>query len=69
MKSHDHHIMLQSILPTGIQDLLHLGPRKTLMHMGKTFMKLCTKVFNPVDIQNLKTYVTETLCMLEIGGH
>jgi hypothetical protein len=34
--------------------------------MGKTLKKLCTKVFNPIDIQNLRTYVVETLCMLEI---
>jgi hypothetical protein len=66
MKNHDHHVMLQTIIPASIRDLLHLRPRKTLMHLGKTFQKLCTKVLNPTDIQNLRTYVAEILCMLKI---
>jgi hypothetical protein len=63
MKSHDHHVKLQTILPIGIRDLLYFGPRKALMHF--TFQKLCIKVFNLANIQNLKTYVTKTLCILE----
>jgi hypothetical protein len=57
MKSHDHHVMLQTIHPTGIRDLLHPRPRKTFMCLGKIFQKLCTKVLNPADIQNLRTYL------------
>lgn len=66
MKNHDHHVMLQTIILASIWDLLHLRPRKSLMHLGKTFQKLRTKVLNPTNIQNLRTYVVETLCMLEI---
>jgi hypothetical protein len=66
MKSHDHHVMLQHILPIGVHNLLHLGPRKAIIRLGRSFRKLCTKVLNVSDIPNLRTYVVETLCMLKI---
>jgi hypothetical protein len=66
MKSHDHHVMLQNILLATIQNLLHLGPKKVIIYLGRTFKKLCTKVVNLNDIPNLKTYVAKTLCMLKI---
>ncbi len=37
MKSHDHHVMVQQIMPVGIQNLLQLGPRKKLMRLGTMF--------------------------------
>lgn len=66
MKSHDHHVMLQSVLPTSIWSLLHLGPRKKIIRLGKIFQRFCTKVLNLVNIQNLRTYMIETLHILEI---
>jgi hypothetical protein len=53
MKSHDHHVMLQNILPTGIQNLLHHGPRKIIIYLGKIFQMLCKKVLNLVDVATL----------------
>jgi hypothetical protein len=66
MKSCDHHVMLQNILLATIQNLLHPGPKRVIIYLGKTFQKLCTKVVNPNDIPNFKIYVAKTLCMLEI---
>ncbi len=55
IKSHDHHVMVQQVMPTCIRNLLQLGPCKTLICLGIVFQCICTKVLN----QN------ETLCMLE----
>jgi hypothetical protein len=66
MKNHDHHIMMQHILPNGVWNLLHIGPRIAIICLGKCFQKICTKVLNPNDIRGLWTYVVETLCMLEM---
>jgi hypothetical protein len=66
MKIHDQHVMLQHIFLAGVWNLLHLCPRRAIICLGKTFQKLCTKVLNPSDIPNLKTYVAKTLSMLEI---
>jgi hypothetical protein len=46
--------------------LLHPGPMRTIICLGKTFQKLCTKVLNPNDIGGLRTYVAQSLCMFEI---
>jgi hypothetical protein len=63
MKSHDHHVMLQHILLVGVQNLLCPNPRRTIICLGTTFQKLYTKVLNPNDVPNLKTYVAENLCI------
>jgi hypothetical protein len=49
-----------------VWNLLHPSSRRVIIHLGRTFQKLCTKVLNPSDIPNLKTYLVETLCMFEI---
>ncbi len=66
MKSHDHHIMIQHILPSGVWNLLHPGPRKAIIHLGKCFQKICTKVLNPNDNGGLWSYVAKTFCILEM---
>lgn len=66
MKSHDNHVMLRHIFPTSVWNLLHPSLRRIIIHLGRTFQKLCTKVLNPSDICNSRSYVTNTLCMLEI---
>jgi len=66
MKSHDHHVMLQHILPCSICNLLHLGLRRAFIQFERAFQRICTKVLNSTDIPSLKTYVVKTLCMLEM---
>jgi hypothetical protein len=61
MKSCDHNVMLRHRLHVGIGNLLHLGPKRTIIYLVKTFHKLFTKVLNPNDIQNLRTYLVKTL--------
>jgi hypothetical protein len=66
MKSHDHHVMIQQILPACIRNILLPGVRQTIIRLSKCFQKICMKVVNPDDIPSLKVYVAETLSMLEM---
>jgi hypothetical protein len=66
MKSHDHHVMVQQILPLVVRNLLQPGPRVTIIWLGRAFGKICAKVINLNDLSNLWTYVVESLCLLEI---
>jgi hypothetical protein len=66
MKSHDHHVMIQQILPACVRNILLPGVRQTIIRLSKCFQKICMKVVNPDDIPSLKVYVAETLSMLEM---
>jgi hypothetical protein len=50
MKTHDHHDMVQQILPLVVPNLLQLGLRETVIWPRKTFGKICAKVINPNDL-------------------
>jgi hypothetical protein len=49
-----------------MRNLLQLGPIVVIIRLGITFGKICAKVINPNDLSNLRTYVPESLCHLEI---
>jgi hypothetical protein len=66
LKNHDHHVVIQHVLLNGIRSSLQLGPRTTIIRLGRMFQQICTKVVVPNEIGPLSTYVAETLCMLEI---
>jgi hypothetical protein len=60
LKSHDHHVLIQLVLLSGIRNLLQPRPKFAVIQ------QICTKVMVPNEIGLLITYVVETLCMLEI---
>lgn len=66
MKSHDHHVMIQQILPACVRNLFLLSVRQIIDTLSKRFQKICVKVVNPNEILSLKVYVVKTLSMLEI---
>lgn len=66
LKSHDHHIILQDILPASIRGLLHPGVRDAIIRLGNCLKKICTKAVDPSSIQSLQQYVAETMCILEV---
>jgi hypothetical protein len=63
MKSHDHHVMIQQILPACVRNILLPSVRQAIIY---GFKKICMKVVNPNDISSLKVYVAKTLSMLEM---
>ena len=65
LKSHDHHVLLQQIMPAAIRGSLQVGPRNAVIRMGTLFKKICAKVVDPLQIPALLDYAAETLCLFE----
>jgi hypothetical protein len=65
LKSHDYHVIMQQLLPAAIKGFLQPGPKDAIIRLGHTFQRLCAKVIDPDELPGLKTYATETLCLLE----
>ena len=67
LKSHDHHILLQQILPAAIRNSLSRGVRETIIRLGNLFQRICAKVIRINEIESLRTYAAEVLCLLEVN--
>ena len=66
LKSHDYHVLMQQVLPLALRGLMQLGPRMAVMRICKVFLRLCTKVYNPVDFASIQADVAESMASLEI---
>lgn len=66
LKTHDHHVLLQDILPACIRGFLHPGARDAIIRLGYCYKRMCTKAVNPTEIGPLQQFVAETMCLLEI---
>jgi hypothetical protein len=65
LKSHDFHVILEQILPVIVRNLMIVGPRTAIIRLGRCFSRICAKVVDQNEIDNLRLYVAETMCMLE----
>jgi hypothetical protein len=65
LKSHDFHVILEQILPVVVRNLMSVGPRTAIIRLGRCFARICAKVIDENEIDNLRLYVVETMCMLE----
>lgn len=66
LKSHDYHVLIQDIIPACIRGLLSPGARDAVVRLGNCFKRICSKAVDPSTIPQLKQYVAETLCLLEV---
>ena len=66
LKSHDHHVLIEQILPAAVRTLLSRGVRETVIRVGNLFQRICAKTVRVDSIPELRTYAAETLCLLEI---
>ena len=66
MKSHDHHVLLQQIMPAALRGSLQSGPRNAVIRMGTVFQRICSKVIDPMELPGLMDYAAETLCLFEL---
>jgi hypothetical protein len=66
LKNHDHHVLIQHILPTAVRHSLSAGLRETIVCLGNLFQRICARVNDPESMDALKIYAAETLCLLEI---
>lgn len=65
MKSHDHYVLLQNLLPVALRGLLPKGPRIALNRICNFFNRLCQRVIDPENLVALESEIVETMCQLE----
>jgi len=65
MKSHDCHVLTQQILSIALHHVLPKPVQNTICRLCFNYRKICTKMVDPSDLDNLEDYVVETLCLLE----
>ena len=66
LKSHDFHCLVQQIVPVAIRTLLQPLQRTALIRLGKSFNRICARVVDRAEIEALRLYVVETVCILEV---
>jgi hypothetical protein len=66
LKSHDYHCLIQQIIPVVSRTLLQPLQRSALIRLGKSFTRICAKVVDKNSLADLRVYVAETLCFLEV---
>ena len=65
LKSHDHHILLQQILPVSLRNVGDKGVVGAIMRLSRIFQRLCMKVINPDSRDQLMQDVAEIMACLE----
>ncbi|XP_009139567.2 uncharacterized protein LOC103863570 [Brassica rapa] len=65
MKSHDHHVVMQNLLPVALRGLLPRGPRLAVTWICNYFNRLCQRIIDPEKIIKLEEEIVETMCQLE----
>lgn len=65
LKSHDHHVLLQNLLPVALRGLLPTGPRIAIIRLCSFFNRLCQRVLDPEKVIALEAECVETFCQLE----
>ena len=54
-------------MPVAVRHSLGRGPRLAIIRMGNLFHRICAKVINPAEMDSLKTFAAETLCLVELN--
>nr|XP_033513495.1 uncharacterized protein LOC117278166 [Nicotiana tomentosiformis] len=65
-KSHDHHVLLQDVLPVVIRGLLPKAVCEPIIELGKIFKNVCSKSLTIEGLDILEAKCACTLCKLEI---
>lgn len=66
LKSHDYHILMQSLLPMALRGLMETNTRIAIMRASRVFQRICCKVWDPSQAESLREDVAITMCLMEI---
>lgn len=66
LKSHDYHCLVQQIIPVAIRTLLQPLQRTSLIRLGKSLSRICARIVDKAELEALRLYVVETMCVLEV---
>ena len=67
LKSHDYHILMQTLLPLALRGLMEPNTRMAIMRACRVFRRICCKVWDPEQTENLREDVAITMCLMEIA--
>ncbi|XP_024004018.1 uncharacterized protein LOC112081492 [Eutrema salsugineum] len=65
LKSHDHHVLVQNLLPAALRGLLRRGPRIAITRLCNYFNRLCQRIIDPEKLITMESEFVETMCRLE----
>jgi hypothetical protein len=66
VKSHDYHVLLMQMIIVGIQNILLVNDRETIMNFCFFFNAIGQKVLSEEALESLEKRHYETLCFLEM---
>ena len=66
LKSHDYHIIMQTLLPLALRGLMDQNTRLAIMRASRVFRWICCKVWDPSQADNLREDVAVTMCLMEM---
>lgn len=66
LKSHDYHILMQTLLPLALRGLMDPTTRMAIMRLSRVFRRICCKVLDPAQEDNLMEDVAITMCLMEM---
>ncbi|KAM1233640.1 hypothetical protein ACFX2J_003323 [Malus domestica] len=66
LNSHDWHVVLQCLLPVGIQHLLPSDVMKPIMLLSSFFSQLTSRTLRKMDINQLHHEIVQVLCKFEM---
>ena len=66
LKSHNHHVLIQQIMPAAVRNLLKPGPKAAIIKIECFFTCLCSKVIDRAIIPDLMECAAEALCLFEM---
>ncbi|KAL2900629.1 putative pectinesterase/pectinesterase inhibitor 22 [Bienertia sinuspersici] len=66
MKSHDHHIFIEQLLPLATRGLLPKNVYEPLVELSFFFRNLCSKNITMKELDELEQQIPYTLCKLEM---
>jgi len=65
LKSHDHHVLMQQLLPVCLRTSMRKDVRMAIIRLCRLFKRLCVKSVDPSTIPALLEESAITMCMLE----
>ncbi|XP_010419111.1 PREDICTED: uncharacterized protein LOC104704777 [Camelina sativa] len=65
LKSNEHHVLMQKLLPIALRGLLPKGPRVAITRLCNYFNRLCQRVIDPEKLITLESEFVETMCQME----
>ena len=66
LKSHDCHVLMQQLLPIAIHSILPDKVRVVITRLCFFFNVICSKVINPLQLDDLEFEISIILCQLEM---